>query len=65
MENSLQIHMTNIFSIYRMVDKRLVIIVAPQKDIWPQKSTYPKKLVINNRRIETPEIQVWVKLKEL
>ena len=30
---------------YGMAEKKLVITVAPQKDIWPQGSTYPKKAV--------------------
>jgi len=32
-ENPPQIHMTNIFPIYRIVDIRLTITVAPQNDI--------------------------------
>ena len=42
-----------------MADAKLVITVAPQNDIWPQGSTYPKNavpIVKNNRR--TPTLQV-------
>jgi len=36
-----------------------VMTVAPQKDIWPHGSTYPKKAVaIVTIRIMTPTIQV-------
>ena len=65
-ENPPQIHITNMFPIYGMIDIRFVITVAPQKDIWPQGSTYPRKAVnIDKRKIDTPEIQVLVKLNEL
>lgn len=44
-----------------IAENRLVITVAPQKDIWPQGSTYPKKAAaIVASRIDTPTIQVWV-----
>jgi len=38
-ENSPQIHMTNVFPIYGIGDIRLVITVAPQNDICPQGNT--------------------------
>lgn len=38
-ENPPQIHSTRVVPIYGIADKRLVITVAPQKDIWPQGST--------------------------
>jgi hypothetical protein len=42
-----------------MAENRFVITVAPQKDICPQGSTYPKKAVaITIKRIITPTIQV-------
>jgi hypothetical protein len=38
-----------------MVEISLVITVAPQKDICPQGSTYPRKAVpINRNKITTP-----------
>lgn len=44
---------------YGIADKRLVITVAPQKDIWPQGNTYPKNAVaITINRIITPTFQV-------
>jgi len=65
-ENPPQIHITSRFPIYGIVDIRLVITVAPQKDIWPQGSTYPRNAVsIDSKKIDTPEIQVLVRLKEL
>jgi len=42
-----------------MADSRLVITVAPQKDICPQGRTYPRKAVpILTRKIVTPTLQV-------
>lgn len=38
-ENPPQIHWTTFEPIYGMVEIKLVITVAPQKDIWPQGST--------------------------
>lgn len=38
-ENPPQIHSTRVLPIYGMADKRLVITVAPQKDICPHGST--------------------------
>ena len=34
-----QIHSTKVVPMYGMADKRLVITVAPQNDIWPQGRT--------------------------
>ena len=45
-----------------MAENKLVITVAPQKDIWPHGKTYPKNAVaITNNKITTPTIQVWTK----
>ena len=45
--------------------KRLVITVAPQKDIWPQGRTYPiKAAAIIRRRIEIPENQTYFCVKQ-
>jgi hypothetical protein len=42
-----------------MADSRFVITVAPQKDIWPQGRTYPKKAVpIRRRTMTSPLVQV-------
>lgn len=38
-ENPPQIHSTKVMPIYGIADKRLVITVAPQNDIWPQGRT--------------------------
>lgn len=38
-ENPPQIHSTRVLPMYGMADKRLVITVAPQKDICPHGST--------------------------
>lgn len=65
-ENPPQIHITIIFPIYGIVETRLVITVAPQNDIWPQGSTYPRKAVaIDIKKIVTPIIHVWVKVNDL
>lgn len=46
-------------------DTKLVITVAPQKDICPHGSTYPINAVpINSKRIVTPDIHVSLVLKE-
>lgn len=44
-ENPPQTHCTIVSPRYGIADKRLVITVAPQKDIWPQGKTYPTKAV--------------------
>jgi len=44
----------------------LVITVAPQKAIWPQGRTYPKKAVaIDSMKIDTPIIHVLNSMKDL
>jgi len=46
-------------------EAKLVITVAPQKDICPQGRTYPKNAVpIKRNRITTPTNQVSLKLKD-
>ena len=40
-----QIHCTRVVPKYGIAESRLVITVAPQKDIWPQGRTYPTKAV--------------------
>ena len=55
-------HRTNCVPHKGIVEIRLVITVAPQKDICPQGKTYPKKAVaITNTKIELPDIQVFSK----
>lgn len=58
-ENPPQAHSTSVWPMYGIAENRLVITVAPQKDICPQGSTYPTKAVAIrvNRRI-TPMFQV-------
>lgn len=54
------------FPIIGTVDRRLVITVAPHKDICPHGSTYPIKAVaIKTIRIINPDIHVWEFLKDL
>jgi hypothetical protein len=51
-------HRTMSFPTYGTAVNILVITVAPQNDIWPQGSTYPKNAVpIEHRRIITPDTQ--------
>lgn len=65
-ENPPQIHITIMLPMYGMVEMRLVITVAPQKDICPQGRTYPKNAVaMEIKKILTPIIQVCTKVKEL
>ena len=46
-------------------EAKLVMTVAPQKDICPHGSTYPKNAVpITANKIKTPTTQVFFKLKE-
>jgi hypothetical protein len=50
---------------YGMVETRLVITVAPQNDICPQGSTYPKKAVaIKINKIIVPLIQTVLALND-
>ena len=46
-----------------IAETRFVITVAPQKDIWPQGKTYPKKAApITKNRIILPTNHVCLKL---
>jgi hypothetical protein len=60
-------HSTSCCPKYGTADKRLVITVAPQNDIWPHGSTYPRKAAAIVRKISTtPEAQalmLWYDLK--
>lgn len=59
------IHLTNISPIYGMAEIKFVITVAPQNDIWPHGSTYPKNAVaIKVNIINVPEIQVFFNLND-
>jgi hypothetical protein len=52
-------HCTKSTPKYGTADRRLVITVAPQKDIWPQGKTYPMKAVpITKNKSKTPTSQV-------
>jgi len=63
--NPPQIHCTTISPMYGMAERRFVITVAPQKDIWPHGKTYPMKAVaITIRRIITPTFQTSLRWKE-
>jgi len=65
MANPPQIHWTIISPTYGIADSRLVITVAPQKDICPQGNTYPMKAVaITIRRIITPIFHTSFRWKE-
>lgn len=58
-ENPPQTHSTTEVPRYGIAETRLVITVAPQKDICPHGSTYPKNAVpILTKKIVTPTIQV-------
>lgn len=58
-ENPPHTHSTIFFPAYGIADIKLVITVAPQKDICPQGKTYPTKAVpIKRNKITTPEIHV-------
>jgi len=53
------IHSTNVFPRYGIAEKIFVITVAPQNDICPQGSTYPKNavaMVSSNRIIPVPQV---------
>lgn len=46
-----------------MAERRLVITVAPQNDIWPQGRTYPIKAApIVSKSKSTPENHVNIKI---
>jgi len=56
---------TTSFPIKGIADARLVITVAPQKDICPHGRTYPRKAVpIRRNKITTPATQVSLRWKE-
>lgn len=64
--NPPQIHWTIVVPKYGIAETKFVITVAPQKDIWPQGKTYPRKAVaITKKKIVTPIIHVSFKLYEL
>lgn len=52
-------HWTIVVPRYGIADRRFVITVAPQKDIWPHGRTYPRNAVpiVANRMI-TPTVHV-------
>ena len=54
-----QIHCTRELPTYGIAERRLVMTVAPQNDIWPHGSTYPTKaVIITSRRRITPIFHV-------
>lgn len=58
-ENPPHNHCTSVFPKYGIADIKLVITVAPQKDICPHGRTYPRKAVaIKIKIILVPEYQV-------
>jgi len=58
-------HSTIVFPKYGIAEIRLVMTVAPQKDICPHGSTYPKKAVaIKANKILIPENQTCLILNE-
>lgn len=64
-ENPPQIQYVNVEPKYGIAENKLVITVAPQKDIWPHGKTYPKKAVaIRIKIIIIPVIHVFKKKKE-
>jgi len=51
---------------YGIADTKLVITVAPQKDICPQGRTYPTKaVIIEINRMKIPDNHVGVRKNEL
>jgi len=55
-----QIHVTRSFPTMGIADRTPVITVAPQNDICPHGSTYPRKAVaMTIRRITTPDIHTF------
>ena len=57
--NPPHIQKTMSFPTSGIAENRLVITVAPQKDIWPQGKTYPKNAVaITANKSVTPTLQV-------
>ncbi len=66
MEKPPQIHCTIDEPTYGIAERRLVITVAPQKDIWPHGRTYPRKAVaMVTNRISTPMLQVSCSLNDI
>jgi len=66
-ENPPQTHITIVPPQYGILEIKLVITVAPQKDICPQGSTYPiKEIIIIKKNKNTPTIHVvsWKKVKK-
>lgn len=58
-ENPPQIHWTRSDPIYGIADRRFVITVAPQNDIWPHGRTYPMNavaMVVSSRIVPTPQV---------
>lgn len=54
-----QIHWTSSVPMYGIAENKFVITVAPQNDICPHGSTYPRKAVaITKNKIITPTDQV-------
>lgn len=54
-----QAHSTRVWPMYGIAENRLVMTVAPQKDICPHGKTYPTKAVaIRVKRRMTPVFQV-------
>lgn len=65
-ENPPHNHFTKSFPKYGIADIKLVITVAPHKDICPHGNTYPKNAVaiVKNNKI-TPTFHVIISLWEL
>jgi predicted P-loop ATPase/GTPase len=65
-ENPPHSHSTTEDPTYGIADNKLVITVAPQKDICPHGNTYPKNAVaIRINRIMIPDIHVFISLNDL
>ena len=63
--NPPQSHWTKDVPKYGIAERRLVITVAPQKDICPHGRTYPINAVpITINRIITPIVHVWISKNE-
>lgn len=64
--NPPQIQNTIMFPIYGIAEIKFVITVAPQKDICPHGSTYPRNAdAIVRIKIKIPIVQVSLKIEEL
>jgi len=65
-ENPPHNQLTIVLPKYGIADTKFVMTVAPQKDICPQGSTYPRNAVpIKANKISTPETHTGVDLKVL